>query len=172
MPKLAVAVAVASRQPPAASRRILAARTAIGNGSDAPDSPCATSKGDPRRFRSLCRAPGRAVAADAGYDAGANHHLARIDLGVASVIPPLIGRPSADPPAGPFRRLMRERFAARADAAAHGQRARSGTVRSMTKRNPGECLRSALNRRRRREMMLRSVVHNLTLGSAGYEGRD
>ena len=158
MPKLSLAVA-------AASHRILAARPPVGNGSDAPDF-------DPLLFRSPCRAPVRTVVADAGFDSEDNHRLARVELGVTSVIPARVGRPSVNPPAGPFRREMRERFAARADAAAYGQRAQVETVHSMMKRNLSECLRSVLTRRRRREMMLRSVVHNLMLGRADYEGRD
>ena len=34
----------------------------------------------------------------------------------------------------------------------------------MTKRNRGEYLRSVRTRRRKQEMLLRSVVHNLMLG--------
>ena len=158
MPELALAVA-------AAGHRILAVRATLGNGSDAADV-------DPLLFRSLCRAPVRTVVADAGYDSEANHRLARVDLGVASVIPARIGRPSARPPTGPFRRLMRERFAAGADAAVYGQRSQAETVHSMMKRNLGEHLRSVLPRRRKQEMWLRSLVHNLMLGRGDHELRD
>ena len=65
---------------------------------------------------------------------------------------------------------MRERFAAKSDAAAYGQRTQTETVHSMMKRNPDDCLRSALPKRR--EMMLRAVVHNLMLGRSVHEGRD
>ncbi len=158
-PKLTVAVA-------AASHRILALRTAIGNGSDA-------AAFDPVLFRSVCRAPVRTVVADAGFDSEANHHLARVRLGVTSIMPASIGRPTAKAPTGRFRREMRQWFAARTDAPdAYGQRAQSETVHSMMKRNLSECLRSMLRRRRRQEMALRSIVHNLMLGRATYEGRD
>lgn len=86
MPKLAPAVA-------AASHRILAVVASAGNGSDAPDF-------EPLLFQSWRRARVRAVVADAGYDSGRNHRLARLDMGVRSVIPAKIGRPSATPPTG------------------------------------------------------------------------
>jgi hypothetical protein len=87
MPKLALAVA-------AASHRILAARSSTGNGSDAPDF-------EPLLFHAWRRAPKvRAVVADAGYDSEANHTIARLDMGVRSVIPAEIGRPTAKAPAG------------------------------------------------------------------------
>ena len=158
MPKLALAVA-------AASHRILAAEASAGNGSDAPDF-------DPLLFHAWRRAPVRTVVADAGYDSEANHRIARLDMGVRSVIPPKIGRPSAEPPAGRFRRQMKGRFARKADAKVYGQRSQSEAVNSMMKRNLGEYLRSVLTRRRKQEMRLRSVVHNLMLGPHSREGRD
>jgi IS5 family transposase len=150
MPKLAIAVA-------AASHLILAARASNGNGSDAPDF-------DPLLFQSWQRAQVRAVVADAGYDSEANHRIARLDMNVRSIIPPKIGRPSANPPTGRYRRLMKQRFARKADAAVYGQRSQSETVNSMMKRNLGEYLRSIRPPRRRQEMLLRSITHNLMLG--------
>ena len=121
MPKLALAVA-------AANHRVLAVRASAGNGSDAPDF-------GPLLFAAWRRAAARAVVADAGYDSEANHRAARPDMAVRSVIPPKIGRPSSAPPAGRFRRLMKGRFARRADAAGptrrstgSGRRARRSTA--------------------------------------------
>ena len=48
--------------------------------------------------------------ADAGYDSEANHRYAREQRGVRSIIPAEIGRPSSKPPAGRYRRLMRQRL--------------------------------------------------------------
>lgn len=155
MPKLALAVA-------AASHRILAAKAAAGNGSDAPDF-------DPLLFHAWRRAAVRSVVADAGYDSENNHRIARLDMGVRSVIPAKIGRPSAKNPAGRYRRLMRQQFGRKADAKVYGQRSQSETVNSMMKRNLGEYLRSVRTRRRKQEMLLRSVIHNLTLGPAKSE---
>ena len=58
---------------------------------------------------------------------------------------------------------MRQRFARRADRGAYGQRAQSETVNSMIKRNCGDALRSALPKRREREMLLRALTHNFML---------
>jgi transposase len=89
-------------------------------------------------------------------------------MGVRSIIPPKIGRPSAEPPAGRFRRLMRQRFARKADRGAYGQRAQSETVNSMMKRNFGDALRSVLTKRREKEMLLHTLTHNVML----YANRD
>jgi hypothetical protein len=158
MPKLALAVA-------AASHRILAAKASAGNGSDAPDF-------DPLLYQSWRRAEVKAVVADAGYDSEANHRIARLDMGVRSVIPAKVGRPSASGPAGRYRRLMKQRFARKADKRLYGQRSQSETVNSMMKRNLGEYLRSILTRRRKQEMLLKSLVHNLMLGPRSRQDRD
>lgn len=149
MPKLALATA-------AASHRILALRTSIGNGSDHPDF-------EPLLFNAWRRAAVRTVVADAGYDSEKNHRLARLDMNVRSIIPPKIGRPSQKQPLGYYRRLMKRRFKNKADAKTYGQRAQSETANSMMKRNLGESLRSIRPERRQQEMMLRSLVHNLML---------
>ncbi len=128
LPKLSLAVA-------ASCHLILAARATTGLGSDHP------------HFGPLLAAAGRraavaVVVADAGYDSEANHALAWDGLGVAAVIPPLIGRPSDKPPDGLWRGVMRERFAAGRDAAAYGQRWQVETVNSMLKRNLGSACRA------------------------------
>lgn len=150
LPKLALAVA-------SGCHLILAARAHIGNGSDQPDF-------DPLLFHSWRRAPRvRTVVADAGYDSEKNHCIARLDMGVRSIIPPKIGRPTEKPPSARFRRLMSQRFARKADRRAYGQRAQSETVNSMMKRNFGDALRSILPKRRKQEMLLRSLTHDLML---------
>jgi len=152
LPKLALAVA-------AGCHLILAARAHIGNGSDNPDF-------DPLLYRSWRRASVRAVVADAGYDSEKNHRIARLDMQVRSIIPPKIGRPSDKLPTGCYRRLMSQRFARKADRRIYGQRAQSETVNSMMKRNFGDALRSVLPRRRRQEMLLRTLTHDLLLWCA------
>lgn len=151
MPKLAIAV-------DGGSHLILAVRVHIGNGSDHPDF-------DPLLYHSWRRAKVRSVVADAGYDSEKNHCIARLDMGVRSVIPPRIGRPTEKPPATRFRRLMKQRFARNADRQIYGQRAQSETVNSMMKRNFGDALRSILPKRRKQEMLLRSLTHDLLLWS-------
>ena len=149
MPKLALATAAATRQ-------ILAARAKLGAGSDAPDF-------EPLLYDAWRRAAVRTVVADAGYDSEANHRLARLDLGVASVIPPRVGRPGAGPTAGYYRGIMKKRFERKADATIYGQRSQSETANSMLKRNLGDALRSIDPQRQRQELMLRAIVHNLML---------
>lgn len=152
MPKLALAGA-------ASCHLILAARVHIGGGSDAPDfGPL---------LRDACRrAPVWTAVADRGYDSEDNHRLARHDLGVRSIIPTGIGRPTPKPPTGYWRRHMQRRFARHADARVYGQRAQAETINSMLKRNQGDALRSRLPRRRKAEMLFRTVVHNITLTAA------
>lgn len=149
MPKLTLAVV-------AASHRILATRSALGAGSDSPDFA-------PMLAESLRRGKVKTVVADAGYDSEANHQTAREQMGVRSIIPPTIGKPSAKPPAGRYRKLMKQRFSRKADARHYGQRAQSETVNSMMKRNLGDSLRSIKPQRRKQEMLLRTIVHNLML---------
>ncbi len=158
MPKLVLATA-------AVSHRILAVRTHIGNGWDCRDV-------EPLLFDSWRRAKVKTVVADAGYDSEKNHCLARLDMGVRSVIPPKIGRPSKSPPAGYYRRMMKRRFKSKADAKTYGQRAQSETTNSMIKRNLGDSLRSIRPQRHEQEMMLRALVHNLMLPQQKDEGRD
>jgi hypothetical protein len=51
-----------------------------------------------------------ATLADAGYDSEANHRYARERRGVRSFIPAKTGRPTAKPPSGRYRRLMKRRL--------------------------------------------------------------
>jgi Transposase DDE domain/Transposase domain (DUF772) len=149
MPKLAVAVA-------GACHLILAAKVRTGNGSDAPDF-------DDLLFESWSRAPVKVVVADAGYDSEPNHRTAREDMRVRSIMPPAIGRPTAKLPSGRWRRHMAKRFKRKADQAHYAQRSQSETVHSMVKRNLGSALRSRTPERRKQEMLLRVLTHNIML---------
>jgi hypothetical protein len=149
MPKLALAVA-------SSCHAILAARSHFGNRSDNPDF-------DPLLYQSWRRADVRTVVADAGYDSENNHRIARLDMNVRSIIPPRIGRPSDSPPQGRYRRLMKQRFSRKADQKQYGQRAQSETVNSMMKRNFGDALRSIKPQRRKKELLLRSLTHDIML---------
>lgn len=158
LPKLTIAVA-------AACHVILAARASTGAGSDSPHF-------EPVLFDAWRRAPVKVMVADAGFDSEDNHRTARQDMGVRSVIPPEIGRPSktGKPPRGYYRRLMRQRFNRKADKKVYGQRWQSETVNSMLKRNMGAALRARTEKRREREMLLRVVVHNVMLMCNVREG--
>ena len=95
LPKLSIAVA-------ASCHLILAARATTGMGGDHPHF-------EPLLFDAWRRADVRVAACDAGYDSESNHEIARRDMGVRSIIPPDIGRPSQKPPTTRYRRLMRQR---------------------------------------------------------------
>jgi len=95
LPKLAVAVA-------AYSHVALSAWCGTGSGSDAPHF-------ERLLFDAWRRVPRRTFTAvfDAGYDSEANHRIARRDMGVRSIIPPLVGRPTHKPPPTYWRRRMK-----------------------------------------------------------------
>jgi hypothetical protein len=152
MPKLAVAV-------DAGCHLILSAKVRLGNGSDAPDF-------DRLLYDAWRRAKVKVVVADAGYDSEANHRIARQDMGVRSIIPAGIGRPTDKPPSGRWRRHMANRFKRKADQKHYAQRSQSETVHSMVKRNLGSALRSRTPQRQKKEMMLRVLVHNIMLACA------
>ena len=140
----------------AKSGLILSATASTGGGSDAP-------LFEPLVFHAWRRGDVRTVVADAGFDSERNHRIARLDMGLASVIPPLVGRPwrgGRRPPTRPPRRLMRAKFRRDGGGAAYRQRASVECVNSMMKRNPGDSLRSRTRRGREMEMLLKSVVHN------------
>jgi hypothetical protein len=149
LPKLSLAVATASHL-------ILAARATTGGGAD--PAHFAPLLGQARR-----RATIKIVVTDAGYDSEANHALARDQLGIRSIIPPNAGRPSPKPPTGRHRRNMHYRFKRQADKAHYGQRWQAETVNSMIKRNLGSALRARTAPRRRNELLLRVVTHNLMI---------
>lgn len=103
------------------------------------------------------------VLADAGYDSEANHRLARLDLNVRSLIKTGVGRPTSKPPSGPFRRRMRRQLSGSQAGKPYGQRAQAETTMSMLKRNLGETLRSRSPAGRKRDLMLKVLVHNLMI---------
>lgn len=156
MPKLSIAV-------DSGCHLILSARARIGNGSDAPDF-------DDLLYHAWKRAEVATVVADAGYDSEANHCIARQDMGVRSIIALGIGRPTQKLPAGRWRRHMKKRFARKADQKHYGQRSQSETTNSMIKRNQGSALRSRTPERQKKEMMLRVLVHNISLLCDDIEG--
>jgi transposase len=107
------------------------------------------------------------VVADAGYDSEDNHRLARLEMNLASIIPPKSGRPTSKPASEPLRREMQNRFAVNADKAVYAQRWQIETVNSMIKRNLGSALRARTPIRRRHELLLRVLTHNIMLLAEG-----
>jgi len=155
LPKLSLAV-------DAASHLILAAIASTGVGADQPFL-------DGLLYHAWRRSGGRVrcVVADAGYDSEDNHRIARLDMGIRSIIPPKSGRPTSKPPTEPMRRNMHYRFGRRADARTYGQRWQSETTNSMIKRNLGSAMRARTAIGRRHELLLRALTHNIMLLAEG-----
>jgi hypothetical protein len=147
LPKLSLAVQ-------AASHLILAARATTGGGPDYEHFP-------PLMTRAASCARLRVVLADAGFDSEPNHRLARIELGVRSLIPPISGRPSVQPPTSYYRRLMHNRW--QQYKKLYGQRWQAETVNSMVKRNLGCACRSRSAWGRKKDMLLRAITHNIMI---------
>ena len=155
-PKLAVGVA-------SACHLILSAWAGTGGGGDHPQF-------EPLLFDAWRRVPNRSFKAvlDAGYDSEANHELARHDMGIASIIPPLIGRRSLTPgrpPGGRWRRHMKRLLRSKRSRRRCGytQRWQAETVNSMIKRNLGSALRGKTAASRRCDLRLKVLVHNIMI---------
>jgi hypothetical protein len=131
-PKLSVGVDTRSHV-------ILSAKARAGMGSDAPDF-------DELLYHAWRRTGGRIKTSltDAGFDSEPNHRIARLDMGVRSLIKTGAGRPSKDgkPPGGRWRRRMAWELAGSQKGKPFGQRAQAEPVMSMLKRNLGDALRS------------------------------
>jgi hypothetical protein len=143
-----------------ATHLILSAIASTGAGGDQPFF-------DNLLFHAWRRGDVRCVVADAGYDSEDNHRIARLDMGVRPIIPPRAGRPTSRLPDDPLRRQMRQRFDRGRDRSLYGQRWQSETVNSMIKRNLGSALRARTAVRRRHELLLRVLTHNIMLLAQG-----
>jgi hypothetical protein len=99
-----------------------------------------------------------ALAADAAYDGEHRHAYAR-SRGVRTLIPPLIGRPTAKPPRGYWRRTMKHVL----PRSRYGQRWQIETTNSMLKRLLGSALRARTYWSQCRETMLRGLTLNIMI---------
>ena len=151
LPKLAIGVSTASHL-------ILSAWTGTGAGSDHPHF-------EPVLFDAWRRVPQRrfTAALDAGYDSERNHDLARREMGIATLIPSTIGRPSKTdaPPTSRWRRAMRRLLATKASRKRCGYNLRYQveTAISMIKRNLGSALAGKTATSRKRDMRLKVLTH-------------
>ncbi len=136
----------------------LSMRTHTGGGSDCPFWDPLVVGAWKRVFPQRLTAVG-----DAGFDSEANHRIARQELGVRSIIPPLVGRPTDRPAEGYWRRHMQGRFERGADAKVYGQRWQVETVNSMMKRNLGSALRGRTAHSRKRDLSLKVITHNVMI---------
>src|SRR5262245_1170400 len=99
-----------------------------------------------------------ALAADAGYD-GEHIHSYAGSRGVRTLIPPLIGRPTAKPPRGYWRRMMKRVL----PRSRYGQRWQVETTNSMLKRLLGSALRARSYWPQCRELILRALTLNVMI---------
>ena len=153
LPKLALGVATRCHL-------VLSAWTGTGAGGDHPHF-------EPVLFDAWRRVPHRRFKSvlDAGYDGEQYHDLARREMGIATVIPPVIGRPRKDggPPGGRWRRHMKRLLATKASRrrCKYNRRYQAETVNSMMKRNLGSALGGKTTRSRERDMWLKVLTHDL-----------
>jgi len=105
------------------------------------------------------------LLADSGYDAEANHHMAREHLGIRSTVIALNRRGSRKWPKQRYRRQMIRRFHRRK----FGQRWQVESVISRLKRRLGSALRGRNDESRQRESHLKVLTHNFMIlaGSTG-----
>ena len=96
------------------------------------------------------------LTADAGYDAEHAHVFAR-ELGIRSIIPNRVGRPTTKLPSGKYRKIMATRF----NKTLYGQRWQVETINSVIKRRLGSFLRARSYWSQMREMMLRLFTYNV-----------
>jgi hypothetical protein len=117
--------------------------------------------------RALSQAVRRArigtLLADADFDAEWAHRSIR-SHGIRSIIPPERGRPSDKPPAGRWRRRMKQRF--EEYRRKYGQRWQVETVNSMIKRRLGSALRARSYLSQCREIILRAITQNAMIVAA------
>jgi len=97
--------------------------------------------------------------ADAGYDSEKNLRLCRNRWKVKGIICVKAGRPSQKKPAGAERRKLKAKFPKKA----YGQRWQVESMFSAHKRRFGEVLRCRTVARRRRELKLHGILHNLAV---------
>lgn len=102
-----------------------------------------------------------AALADAGFDSEGNHRHARERRGVKTFIPAEIGRPSAKPPAGRYRRRMRQRLDK--GYGRYGQRWQAETGFSMIKRRLGSAVAGHSYWSQCRDLLLLALTYNLML---------
>jgi Transposase DDE domain/Transposase domain (DUF772) len=102
---------------------------------------------------------------DADSDAEWVHEHVRETDGIRTIIPPERGRPSEKPPAGRWRRWMRQQLGNL--KAKYGQRWQTETVNSMIKRRLGSALRARTYWSQCREIILRVITHNVMIVASG-----
>lgn len=104
-----------------------------------------------------------ATLADAGYDSEPNHRYARDVRGVRSYMPATIGRPTHKPPAGRYRRRMKQRL--NKNYGRYGQRWQVECTNSMIKRRLTTTVAARSHWARCRELLLIVLTYQCMLKS-------
>jgi Transposase DDE domain len=102
-----------------------------------------------------------AALADAGFDSEANHVHAREVRRVRSFIPAKIGRPTAKPPRGRYRRRMRQRL--NKSYGSYGQRWQAESGFAMFKRRLGAAVPGRNYWSQCRDLLLMAITFNIML---------
>jgi hypothetical protein len=110
-------------------------------------------------YQAFPRADIHTLLADAGYDAEWAHQVARQDLGIRTIIPAGIGRPTDKAPTGYYRRWMSQRL----HLTQYGQRWQVETVMSMIKRRLGSSVNAHSYWAQNRALMLKAITHNVLI---------
>ncbi|HEX9868407.1 MAG TPA: transposase [Candidatus Tectomicrobia bacterium] len=119
-------------------------------------------RGDHVEFRplvtqTLARRPCTHLLADGGDDSEANHRWLREDLGIASIILPVAGRPARGLAWHPYRRQLQLAFPRQA----YGQRWTVETCVSVVKRRFGGAVTARRYWQQVKQTLLRGVTYNL-----------
>ena len=99
--------------------------------------------------------------ADAGYDSEPNHRYARERCGVRSFIPAAVGRPTARPLAGHYRRRMKQRL--NKEYGSYGQRSQAESGFPMFKRRLGSTVNGRSYWSQGRDLLLMAITYNIML---------
>lgn len=102
---------------------------------------------------------------DGGFDSEPNHRYAREHRGVRSYIPAQIGRPTAKPPSGYWRRQMKRRLRSKRlrRRYGYGQRWQAECGFSMIKRRLSTFVAARTYWRQVRELWLLALTHNILI---------
>jgi hypothetical protein len=105
------------------------------------------------------------VVLDAGFDSEANHVHARRTRGIRTLMPALHGRKTSKPPAGYWRRKMRQALSTKSKRkrCGYSQRSQAETAFSMIKRRQGESVAARTLPNQRRELRLMVITHNVMI---------
>jgi hypothetical protein len=105
----------------------------------------------------LARLPFTRLLADGGDDSEANHRWWREDLGLASIMPPVTGRPSRGMTTRPYRRQRQLAFPRQV----YGQRWRVETLISVVKRRFGGAVTARRYWQQVKQTLRRGIADNL-----------